>query len=58
MAHEQPADRHQAAEHIATEADRLALLARRHGLDALTYILEMTMIEATEQVRRSRNPGS
>jgi hypothetical protein len=35
-----------AAHYIATLADELARLARRNGLDTLSYILEMARLEA------------
>jgi hypothetical protein len=35
-----------AAQYIATLAQALALLARRNGLDTLSYILEMARLEA------------
>ncbi len=34
------------ARYIASIADELALLARRDGLDALSYLLEMARLEA------------
>jgi hypothetical protein len=36
----------QAAEYVATFATELALIARRHGLDTLGYLLEMARLEA------------
>jgi hypothetical protein len=37
-----------AAQHIGSLVSELALLARRHNLDALAYILDMARIEADE----------
>jgi hypothetical protein len=40
-----------AADYIATVSSELALLARRHGLDALGYILDMARLEAENAAR-------
>ena len=40
-----------AAVYIATMAEELAKMARRNGLDALGYILEMARIEADRIAR-------
>ena len=40
-----------AAFYIATMAEELAKLARRNGLDALGFILEMARIEADQVTR-------
>jgi len=37
-----------AAQYIATLTQELALIARRNGLDTLSYILEMARIEADQ----------
>jgi hypothetical protein len=41
-----------AAIYIATLTDELAEIARRHGLEALGYILDMARLEA-DQIARS-----
>jgi len=41
-----------AARYIASLADELAQLAKRNGLDALSYILEMARIEAEQAGKR------
>ena len=41
---EEPLD--STARYIASIADELALLARRDGLDTLSYLLEMARLEA------------
>lgn len=46
-----PADRQAAAAYIATLSAELAMIARRFGLDALGYILEMARIEAEDTAR-------
>ena len=40
-----------AAEYIATLAQELAQLARRNGLDTLSYILEMAQLEADQAAK-------
>jgi hypothetical protein len=40
------AKRAHAATYIASMTTELALIARRHGLDTLSYILEMARLEA------------
>jgi hypothetical protein len=47
-------DRHQAAAYVAELTGELALVARRHGLDALGYLLEMAQLEAKNAAQRSR----
>jgi hypothetical protein len=37
-----------AAQYIATLVQELAVLARRNGLDTLSYILEMARLEADQ----------
>lgn len=40
-----------AAHYIATLAEELAQMARRNGLDTLSYILEMARLEADQVVK-------
>ena len=49
-----PSDRAAAANYVAELSKELAALARRHGLDALGYILDMAQLEA-ENVTRHIN---
>jgi hypothetical protein len=49
-----PGDRTAAAKYVAELSAELANLARRHGLDALGYILDMARLEA-ENVTRHVN---
>ena len=44
-------DRAEAAAYVAELAGNLALIARRHGLDALGYILDMAQMEAENATR-------
>ena len=44
-------DREAAAEYLAHLSRDLAVIARRHGLDALSYILEMGRLEAESATR-------
>jgi hypothetical protein len=44
-------DREAAAAYLAELSRDLALIARRHGLDALGYILEMAHLEAQNATR-------
>jgi hypothetical protein len=46
-----------AADLIGTMATELAQLARRHGLDALGYLLDMARLEADNLTRGSERPG-
>jgi hypothetical protein len=52
-----------AADYVATVASELAQIARRHGLDALGYILDMARLEAENAARMNggkhggANPG-
>jgi hypothetical protein len=48
-------DRSAAASYIADFAEGLALLARRHGLSTLGYLLDMAKLEA-ENVKNSPTP--
>jgi hypothetical protein len=43
------AKRAHAATYIASMTTELALIARRHGLDTLSYILEMARLEADNE---------
>ena len=45
-------DREAAAAYVAELSRDLALIARRHGLDTLGYILEMAHLEAENAIRR------
>jgi hypothetical protein len=49
-------DRAAAAAYVAELSGELALIARRHGLDALGYILDMARAEA-ESTLRQANPS-
>jgi hypothetical protein len=40
-----------AAQYIATLVQELAVLARRNGLDTLSYILEMARLEADQATK-------
>jgi len=42
-----------AAKYIASLADELSQLAKRHGLDALSYILDMARLEADNIAKQS-----
>jgi hypothetical protein len=44
-------DRAQAAAYVAELSADLATLARRHGLDALGYLLDMARLEAENATR-------
>jgi hypothetical protein len=41
------------ATYIATLAEELSQMARRHGLESLSYILEMARLEADQVVKGS-----
>ena len=45
-------DRDQVAAYVAELTSELALVARRHGFDALGYLLEMARMEAENAARR------
>lgn len=45
-------DRGEAAEFIGSSVGEFALLARRHSLDTLAYLLDMVRLEADEVVRQ------
>ncbi|MCX7310705.1 MAG: hypothetical protein WCG92_01935 [Hyphomicrobiales bacterium] len=51
-----PADRAAAASYVADLTAELAVLARRHGLDALGYILDMARLEAENATRHIKQP--
>jgi hypothetical protein len=42
----------QAARYIASLTQELAEIARRNGLDTLSYILEMARLEADQLIKR------
>jgi hypothetical protein len=46
-----PGDQAQAAAYVAELSADLALIARKHGLDALGYILDMARLEAENATR-------
>jgi hypothetical protein len=46
-----------AAAYIATLSGELALIARRNGLDALGYLLDMAKLEAEQAARLPEGPG-
>ncbi len=46
-----------AADLIGTMATELAQLARRHGFDALGYLLDMARLEADNLTRGPERPG-
>jgi hypothetical protein len=48
---EEAGEREAAAAYIAELAGGLASVARRHGLDALSYILDMARLEAENATR-------
>ena len=48
---QQAGDPAAAAAYVAELAGNLALIARRHGLDALGYILDMARLEAENATR-------
>jgi hypothetical protein len=50
--HEGAGDRAAAATYVAELSGELATIARRHGLDALGYILDMARIEAENSIRQ------
>jgi hypothetical protein len=47
----EPADREAAAAYLAELTGDLAAIARRHGLDALGYLLDMAKLEAENATR-------
>jgi hypothetical protein len=51
------ADAPEAALYIASLADELARLAKRHDLEALAYILNMARLEADEVSKRRPTPS-
>jgi hypothetical protein len=50
-------DRVAAANYVATLSAELAQVARRHGLDALGYILDMARLEAENTARHTNGGG-
>lgn len=53
-----PGDRTQVANYVATLSSDLATMARRSGLDTLGYLLEMVRLEAESVTRHSQNGSS
>ena len=53
-----PGSREEAAAYIAELTGDLAMIAHRHGLDALGYILDMATMEARNNVRKLNNSSS
>jgi hypothetical protein len=51
---ETDAKRVRAATYIASMTTELALMARQHGLDTLSYILEMALLEAENEISGSK----
>ena len=49
-------DRDQVAAYVADLTGELALVARRHGLDTLAYLLDMARLEAESTARRPKTP--
>ena len=47
-------DREEAASFIAETSGELSKIARRHGLETLRRLLDMTQLEATEWLRNRR----
>jgi len=47
------ADPAAAAAYVATFTSELAVIARRHGLDTLSYLLEMARLEAENLSKNS-----
>jgi hypothetical protein len=45
------------ANYVATMSADLATMARRSGLDALGYLLEMVQLEAESVIRHKQNSG-
>jgi len=50
-----PADRAAAAAYVAEMSSDLAAIARRHGLDTLSYILDMARLEAENASREEEH---
>ena len=55
-ASEDSTDRTAAANYVATLSGDLAVIARRHGLDTLGYLLEMAQLEAESASRNETGP--
>jgi hypothetical protein len=47
-------DRDQVAAYVAELTGELALVTRRHGLDALAYLLDMARLEAESAAKRPK----
>ncbi len=54
--HDDPSspERHDAANYISELSGELAIMARRHGLGTLAYLLDMVKMEADEAQRGAR----
>jgi len=52
-----PGARSEAAQYVAELTGDLAVLARRHGLTTLGYILDMARLEAENETRLGRGNG-
>ena len=50
-------DRDEVAAYVAELTGELSLVARRHGLDALAYLLDMARLEAESSARRPKTSG-
>ena len=50
-------DHEAAAAYVAELSADLAMLARRHGFDALSYILDMARLEAENATRHGNGRG-
>jgi hypothetical protein len=55
--HDAADGRAEAAAYIAELTTDLALMARKHGLDSLGYILEMAKMEAENLTRAGKDRG-
>ena len=51
-------DRQQVAAYVADLTCELALVARRNGLDALSYLLDMARMEAESAAHRPKSPDA
>ena len=51
-------DREQVAAYVAELTSELALIARRHGFDALAYLLDMARLEAESAAPRPKGADS
>ena len=51
-------ERDEAAAYVAELTSELAQIARRHGLDALGYLLDMARMEAESATRNPKAPDT